>query len=67
LEFKGRQVQETMQETSKRRAPRSEYTSQAQLSFAGFETPFYNGVDPCNRWVVLKFADSLGPAGRSVQ
>jgi len=53
LEFKGRQVQETMQKTPKRRAPRSEYTSQTQLSFAGFETPFYNGLDPCNRWVVL--------------
>ena len=42
-----------MQKTSKRRAPRSEYTSQSQLSFTGFETPFYNGLDPSNRWVVL--------------
>lgn len=42
-----------MQKTSKRRAPRSEYTSQNQLSFTGFETPFYNGLDPENRWVVL--------------
>ena len=42
-----------MQKTSKRRAPRSEYTSQNQLSFTGFETPFYNGLDPSNRWVVL--------------
>jgi len=42
-----------MQKTSKRRAPRSEYTSQIQLSFTGFETPFYNGLDPSNRWVVL--------------
>lgn len=42
-----------MQKTPKRRAPRSEYTSQSQLSFTGFETPFYNGLDPSNRWVVL--------------
>jgi hypothetical protein len=42
-----------MQKTSKRRAPRIEYTSQSQLSFTGFETPFYNGLDPLNRWVVL--------------
>ena len=46
-------MQVTMQKTSKRRAPRSEYTSQSQLSFTGFETPFYNGLDPSNRWVVL--------------
>ena len=46
-------MQVTMQNTSKRRAPRSEYTSQTQLSFTGFETPFYNGLDPSNRWVVL--------------
>jgi hypothetical protein len=42
-----------MQKTLKRRAPRSEYTSQSQLTFTGFETPFYNGLDPSNRWVVL--------------
>lgn len=42
-----------MQKTSKRRAPRSEYTSPNQLSFTGFETPFYNQLDPTNRWVVL--------------
>lgn len=42
-----------MQKTSKRRAPRSEYVSQSQLSFTGFETPFYNGLDPGNRWVTL--------------
>jgi hypothetical protein len=41
-----------MQKTLKRRAPRSEYTSQSQLSFTGFETPFYNGLDPSNRWVL---------------
>ena len=46
-------MQGTMQKTSKRRAPRSEYTSQNQLSFTGFETPFYNGLDPENCWVVL--------------
>lgn len=46
-------MQGLMQKTSKRRAPRLEYTSQSQLSFTGFETPFYNGLDPSNRWVVL--------------
>jgi transposase, IS5 family len=42
-----------MQKNSKRRASRSEYTSPLQLSLAGFETPFYNQLDPKNRWVVL--------------
>jgi len=42
-----------MQKNFKRRAPRSEYTSPSQLSFPGFETPFYNQLDPTNRWVVL--------------
>lgn len=42
-----------MRKTTKRRAPRSEYTSPSQLSFSGFETPFYNQLDPSNRWVVL--------------
>lgn len=42
-----------MRKTSKRRAPRGEYTSQSQLVFSGFETPFYNQLDPSNRWVVL--------------
>jgi hypothetical protein len=42
-----------MQKTPKRHAPRLSYTSQSQLSFTGFETPFYNGLDPSNRWVVL--------------
>lgn len=46
-------MQGNMQKTSKRRAPRSEYTSPSQLSFLGFETPFYNQLDPSNRWVVL--------------
>lgn len=42
-----------MRKNTKRRAPRSEYTSPGQLSFTGFETPFYNQLDPSNRWVVL--------------
>ena len=40
-----------MQKNSKRRALRSEYSSPNQLSFSGFETPFYNQLDPTNRWV----------------
>ena len=43
-----------MQKTSKSRAPRSEYVSQSQLSFTGFETTFYNGLDPTNRWVTFR-------------
>lgn len=46
-------MQGTMTKTSKRRAPRSKYTSPKQLIFTGFETPFYNQLDPNNRWVVL--------------
>ncbi len=42
-----------MGKTSKRRASRSEYTSPSQLAFSGFETPFYNKLDPSNRWAVL--------------
>lgn len=42
-----------MKKNSKRRAPRSEYSSPTQLSFSGFETPFYNQLNPNNRWVVL--------------
>lgn len=42
-----------MSKTSKRRAPHSEYSSPNQLSLLGFETPFYNQLDPNNRWVVL--------------
>lgn len=42
-----------MKKNSKRRAPRSEYSSPTQLSFSGFETPFYNQLNPKNRWVVL--------------
>src|SRR5690606_9473145 len=52
-DFKGVQVQGIMKKTTKRRAPRSEYSSPNQLSFPGFETPFYNQLDPNNRWVVL--------------
>lgn len=46
-------MQGDMQKSSKRRAPRSKYTSPSQLSFSGFETPFYNQLDPHNRWVLL--------------
>lgn len=46
-------MQRDMQKSSKRRAPRSKYTSPSQLSFSGFETPFYNQLDPHNRWIVL--------------
>jgi hypothetical protein len=42
-----------MKKNFKRRAPRSEYSSPTQLSFSGFETPFYNQLNPDNRWVVL--------------
>jgi IS5 family transposase len=42
-----------MAKTSKRRAPHCEYSSPNQLSVLGFETPFYNQLDPSNRWVVL--------------
>jgi hypothetical protein len=42
-----------MQNIFKRRASRREYTSQSQLVLSGFETPFYNQLDPNNRWVLL--------------
>jgi hypothetical protein len=42
-----------MAKTTKRRAPRSEYSSPNQLTLTGFETPFYNQLDPNNRWVAL--------------
>lgn len=42
-----------MAKTTKRRAPRSEYSSPNQLTLIGFETPFYNQLDANNRWVVL--------------
>lgn len=31
----------------------SPYSSPDQLSLIGFETPFYNQLDPNNRWVIL--------------
>jgi len=46
-------VQGKMQKSSKRRAPRSEYISQKQLSIEGFTTPFHEEIDPDNRWVIL--------------
>lgn len=42
-----------MAKTRKRHASRSEYSSPNQLTLVGFETPFYNQLDPSNRWVVL--------------
>lgn len=42
-----------MAKSSKRRAPHSTYSSPNQLSLIGFQTPFYNQLDPKNRWVVL--------------
>ncbi|MFD2033696.1 hypothetical protein ACFSKL_02780 [Belliella marina] len=42
-----------MAKTTKRRAPRSDYSSPNQLTLIGFETPFYNQLDSNNRWVVL--------------
>jgi transposase, IS5 family len=53
LHFEPEQVQGIMRKTPKRRAPRSEYISPNQLSLVGFETPFYNQLDPGNRWVLL--------------
>lgn len=35
------------------RTPRSEYTSSNQLPPAGIEIPFYNQLDPNNRWAIL--------------
>lgn len=46
-------MQATMQKKPKRRAPRSEYTSPSQLSLPGSKIPFYNHLDPSNRWVQL--------------
>lgn len=42
-----------MQKIFKRRASTREYISQSQLVLSGFETPFYNQLDPNNRWVLL--------------
>lgn len=47
------QVQANMRKTTKRRAPRIEYTSPNQLSLSGFGTPFHNQLDQTNRWLVL--------------
>lgn len=46
-------MQGKMQKSSKKRAPRGEYTSQYQLSIEGFTTPFYEQLDPNNRWIIL--------------
>lgn len=46
-------MQGKMQKSSKKRAPRGEYISQYQLSIEGFSTPFYEQLDPNNRWVTL--------------
>ena len=40
-----------MRKTSK--ACTAPYSSPNQLTLAGFQTPFYNQLDPTNRWVVL--------------
>ena len=42
-----------MRKSSKKRAPRGEYVSQNQLTLSGFESPFYEQLDPGNRWVQL--------------
>ena len=42
-----------MRKSSKKRAPRREYVSQNQLTLTGFESPFYEQLDPGNRWVRL--------------
>ena len=42
-----------MRKSSKKRAPRGEYVSQHQLTLSGFESPFYEQLDPDNRWVRL--------------
>lgn len=47
------QVQGIMPKTTKRRAPRIEFTSPNYWFFSGFDTPFYNLLDLTNRWVVL--------------
>jgi transposase, IS5 family len=46
-------VQGNMRKNIKKRAPRSAYISSKQLPIVGFETPFYNQLDPKNRWVIL--------------
>jgi transposase, IS5 family len=46
-------MQGNMAKALKNRASKQEYTSQAQLSLPGFETPFDQHLNPSNRWVVL--------------
>jgi transposase, IS5 family len=42
-----------MIKTHKKLAPTPKYVSPAQLTLAGFETPFERSLNPKNRWVVL--------------
>lgn len=42
-----------MRKSSKKRAPRGAYISEKQLTIEGFTTPFYEQLDPNNRWVKL--------------
>lgn len=46
-------MQTNMAKSSKTRASLRSYTSQNQLTIAGFESPFSRSLDPTNRWVVL--------------
>jgi len=41
----------------------------AQVSFhlLGLKPPFYNGLDPGNRWVTLSPGDSLDELGEFIQ
>src|SRR5580658_6096722 len=42
-----------MAKALKNRASKQRYTSQSQGTLAGFESPFSNHLNACNRWVVL--------------
>ena len=42
-----------MSKVVKKRALTPEYSSQIQLSFDGFETPFDKKLNSKNRWVIL--------------
>ena len=46
-------MQGIMSTTNRKRASAPKYLSPDQLTFAGFETPFEQHLDPSNRWVVL--------------
>ena len=46
-------MQDNMRKSSKKRAPRSTYISQNQLKLDGFTSPFYEQLNPNNRWVHL--------------